>query len=146
MSMTIPQKKYFVKRIDEIVAQKKMALEKDKIEMPGDNVLFLKGVEDGTLKIRALSDIEKIVIYQVTDSDSIYSSSYMRSVDVRDIYEGYEELEKKTKGEVAENKAKIDKLSQQIDKEATVVKDSAMFGDETQAYTMLEKFVEWQPK
>ena len=37
-------------------------------------------------------------------------------------------------------------LSQQIDKEATVVKDSAMFGDETQAYTMLEKFVEWQPK
>ena len=146
MSMTIPQKKYFVKRIDEIVAQKKMALEKDKIEMPGDNVLFLKGVEDGTLKIRSLSDIEKIVIYQVTDSDSIYSSSYMRSVDVRDIYEGYEELKKKTKGEVAENKAKIDKLSQQIDKEATVVKDSAMFGDETQAYTMLEKFVEWQPK
>ena len=146
MSMTIPQKKYFVKRIDEIVAQKKMALEKDKIEMPGDNVLLLKGVEDGTLKIRALSDIEKIVIYQVTDSDSIYSSSYMRSVDVRDIYEGYEELKKKTKGEVAENKAKIDKLSQQIDKEATVVKDSAMFGDETQAYTMLEKFVEWQPK
>ena len=146
MSMTIPQKKYFVKRIDEIVAQKKMALEKDKIEMPGDNVLFLKGVEDGTLKIRSLSDIEKIVIYQVSDSDSIYSSSYMRSVDVRDIYEGYEELKKKTKGEVAENKAKIDKLSQQIDKEATVVKDSAMFGDETQAYTMLEKFVEWQPK
>lgn len=143
MSLTIPQKKYLVKRIDEVANQKVSKL-KD-VESTKAIKIAKDGLEKGEIEIRTRGDIVKIIENSLTKDEYRGWAEYgLGSIDVKDLLIGYEEAVKKHELDRATENAQIVEKRNAIYEEATRIKDQAMFGTEQEAYAMLDKFMEME--
>ena len=140
MSLTIPQKKYLIKRIDEVANQKASQL-KDP-ETVKNREICQGGIKQGKVTLRTRKDIEKIV--EATLSNPSYGgwdNTNMGSVNLSDLLIGWEDyLKDRQLSEAKVNQIIVERRNA-IYKEATKIKDQAMFGTEQEAYAMLDKFM-----
>ena len=143
MSLTIPQKKYLVKRIDEVANQKASQL-KDP-ESIKNREICQEGIKEGKVSLRTRKDIEKIV--EATLSNPSYGgwdNTNIGSVNLSDLLIGWEDyLKDRQLSETKVNQIIVERRNA-IYKEATKIKDQAMFGTEQEAYAMLDKFMEME--
>ena len=142
MSLTIPQKKYLVKRIDEVANQKASEL-KDP-EARKNREVCQEGIKAGKVELRTRKDIEKIVemILMGETGYGGWDSTNIGSINVSDLLIGWEDYLKEHKLSQSEVNNAIVERRNAIFEEATKVKDQAMFGTEQEAYAMLDKFME----
>ena len=143
MSLTIPQKKYLIKRIDEVANQKASQL-KDP-ETIKNREICQEGIKQGKVTLRTRKDIEKIV--EATLSNPSYGgwdNTNIGSVNLSDLLIGWEDyLKDRQLSEAKVNQIIVERRNA-IYKEATKIKDQAMFGTEQEAYAMLDKFMEME--
>ena len=143
MSLTIPQKKYLIKRIDEVANQKASQL-KDP-ETVKNREICQEGIKQGKVTLRTRKDIEKIV--EATLSNPSYGgwdNTNIGSVNLSDLLIGWEDyLKDRQLSEAKVNQIIVERRNA-IYKEATKIKDQAMFGTEQEAYAMLDKFMEME--
>ena len=144
--MTVPQKKYFCTRIDEITAQKVNEL-KD-VNSAGNKEVAKMGLANG--EIRYPQEIAKIweAIDLVLSSgpENSWSGSSLGSIDIEPMLSGYAEFKKKLADEMQHENNNILTQRNKLYEEATRIKDVAMFGSEEAAHAMLKDFIEWQVK
>mgnify|MGYP003131764925 FL=1 len=144
--MTVPQKKYFCNRIDEITAQKVNEL-KD-VSSAGNKEIAKMGLANG--EIRYPQEIAKIweAIDLVLNSgpESAWSGSSLGSIDIEPMLKGYVEFKKKLADDMQKENNSILTQRNKLYEEATRIKDVAMFGSEEAAHAMLKEFVEWEVK
>ena len=144
--MTVPQKKYFCTRIDEIVAQKVNEL-KD-VNSAGNKEIAKMGLANG--EIRYPQEIAKVweAIDLVLSSgpESAWSGSSLGQIDIEPMLSGYVEFKKKLADEMQHENNNILTQRNKLYEEATRIKDVAMFGSEEAAHAMLKDFIEWQVK
>jgi tryptophanyl-tRNA synthetase len=144
--MTVPQKKYFCTRIDEITAQKVNEL-KD-VNSAGNKEIAKMGLANG--EIRYPQEIAKVweAIDLVLSSgpESAWSGSSLGNIEIESMLSGYVEFKKKLADEMQKENNDILTQRNKLYEEATRIKDVAMFGSEEAAHAMLKEFVEWQVK
>jgi len=142
MSLTIPQKKYLVTRIDEVAQEKAEELKNP--EAVKNREICQEGVKAGKVKLRPRKDIEEI-IEMVLMGEAGYGGwdkTNIGSINVSDLFIGWEDYLKEHKLSSAKVNSVIIERRNAIYKEATKIKDQAMFGTEQEAYAMLDKFME----
>jgi len=144
--MTVPQKKYFCKRIDEI-CQKKVAELKD-VKGGTNKAIAQMGLANG--EIRYPQEINKI--WEAIDlvlgdgKDIHWGGTGLGSIDIEPMLKGYHEYKEKLQNEQAKENNDIVNQRNKLYEEATRIKDVAMFGSEEAAHAMLKEFIEWQIK
>lgn len=144
MSLTIPQKKYLVKRIDEVANQKANELKDPKGIK--NRQICQEGIKEGKVDLRTRKDIEKIVEHCLMGESGYggWDSSSLGSIQLKDLLIGWEDyLKERQLSEAEVNKIIVDRRNS-IFEEATKIKDQAMFGSEQEAYEMLNKFMEME--
>ena len=143
MSLTIPQKKYLVKRIDEVANQKANEL-KDPEGLKNKQVCQ-EGIKEGKVDLRTRKDIEKLVSHCLSESGyGGWDSTSLGSIQLKDLLIGWEDYLKERQLSEAEVNRIIVERRNAIFEEATKIKDQAMFGTEQEAYAMLDKFMEME--
>jgi len=146
--MTVPQKKYFCKRIDEITEQKVNDL-KDTTGMNNKAIAQL-GLAKGEVQYpQEIAKVWEAIDLVLADGKEGYGwggGFHLGSIEVSAMLKGFSDFKTKCKNEItAENNAICDQRNK-LYKEATRIKDVAMFGSEEAAHAMLKEFVEWQIK
>ena len=143
MSLTITQKKYLIKRIDEVANQKASQL-KDP-ESIKNREICQEGIKEGKVTLRTRKDIEKIVESTLSNpSYGGWDNTNIGSVNLSDLLIGWEDyLKDRQLSEAKVNQIIVERRNA-IYKEATKIKDQAMFGTEQEAYAMLDKFMEME--
>ena len=141
--MTVPQKKYFCKRIDEITAQKVAEL-KDVAGLTNKAIAQM-GLATGKIKYpEDLKKIHKAMDLIIGDGkDTGWTGQNLGSIDIEPMLKGYNEYKSELKDEIAEENNKIVNQRNKLYEEATRIKDVAMFGSEEAAPAMLKEFIEW---
>jgi len=144
--MTVPQKKYFCKRIDEITAQKVSEL-KD-VEAMSNKAIAAMGLANGKVLYPAdMSKIHEAIDITINDGEDIrWGSSSLGSLPVEPMLIGFSEFKHDMETKIAKENAEIVNQRNKLYKEATRIKDVAMFGSEETAHAMLKDFIEWQIK
>ena len=142
MSLTIPQKKYLVTRIDEVAKQKASQLKDRKARK--NRKVCQEGIKAGKVELRIRKDIEKIIEMTLMGETGYggWDSTNIGSINVSDLLIGWEDYLKEHKLSQSEVNNAIVERRNAIFEEATKVKDQAMFGTEQEAYAMLDKFME----
>tara|TARA_A100000172_G_scaffold9008_2_gene4905 strand:+ start:74 stop:508 length:435 start_codon:yes stop_codon:yes gene_type:complete len=144
--MTVPQKKYFCKRIDEITNQKVSEL-KD-VEAMSNKAIAAMGLANG--KIRYPQEISKIweaIDLIINDGEDIrWGSSTLGSLVIEPMLIGFSEFKHEMTTKIAKENSEIVNQRNKLYEEATRIKDVAMFGSEEAAHAMLKDFIEWQLK
>jgi len=144
--MTVPQKKYFCKRIDEITAQKVNEL-KD-VEAMSNKAIAAMGLANG--KVRYPQEISKIweaIDLIISDGEDIrWGSSTLGSAPIEPMLIGFAEFKHEMQSKIAKENTEIVNQRNKIYEESTRIKDVAMFGSEEAAHAMLKDFIEWQLK
>lgn len=142
MSLTIPQKKYLVTRIDEVANQKAEELKNP--EAVKNREVCQEGIKAGKVELRTRKDIEKVVEMTLMGETGYggWDSTNIGSINVSDLLIGWEDYLKEHKMNQSEVNNIIIERRNAIFKEATKIKDQAMFGTEQEAYAMLDKFME----
>ena len=142
MSLTIPQKKYLVTRIDEVAKQKASQLKDPKARK--NRKVCQEGIKAGKVELRTRKDIEKIIEMTLMGETGYggWDSTNIGSINVSDLLIGWEDYLKEHKLSQSEVNNAIVERRNAIFEEATKVKDQAMFGTEQEAYAMLDKFME----
>ena len=144
--MTVPQKKYFCKRIDEITNQKISEL-KD-VEAMSNKAIAAMGLANG--KIRYPQEISKIweaIDLTINDGEDIrWGNSTLGSISIEPMLIEFSEFKHDMETKIAKENAEIVNQRNEIYKESTRIKDVAMFGSEEAAHAMLKDFIEWQLK
>jgi len=138
--MTIPQKKYFIKRIDEVASQKVRKLQDN--QSSSECIIAKQGLKSGDIQYTDFDKMKSMIDKSLDRARNGWSGSNLGTVDVRDLIEGFEVYEKQVNAELAAENDKISEKRQLINEEATRIKDQAMFGSEQEAYEMLNQFVE----
>ena len=145
MSMTVPQKKYFCNRIDEITGTKTILLQSSVPKEASPKDIILKGMAEGQITLITNDELKKL-IHQTVKEKNMYSNSYMPSLEIEKLVKGYESYYRRTKHT---EDVKNDFIAKQIETlclEATKIKDIAMFGSSAEAHLMLKEFIEWEGK
>lgn len=143
MSLTIPQKKYLVKRIDEVANNKANAL-KD-VSAVKNRQLCKEGIDAGRVDIRTRPDIVKIIENHLVNNEYGYwDATSLGSIKIEDLIIGWSDFLKENELDTASKNAKIVERRNAIFEEATKIKDKAMFGTEQEAYAMLDQFMEME--
>lgn len=143
MSMTIPQKKYFCKRIDEILSTKISSLNKQINAVFNErevaDCMIMEGPD--TLKIVSNDKLKRMILRRIYEgAEGWRSDEYLGTFKVTDLIVDYDKSKKQFEAETyAENQIIMDKQAE-LREEASKIKDQAMFGNEQEAYIMLEKF------
>lgn len=143
MSMTIPQKKYFCKRIDEILAQKTHLINKEKVSHLNEREVADCMIDGNIKKLKILSykTIKTIVFDRIRNGAPGWRhEEYMGDIKVKDLILNYEEKKEQYHRECLEENREIDKKIRRLQEKASEIKDQAMFGNEQEAYEMLEDF------
>lgn len=144
--MTVPQKKYFCKRIDEITNQKVSEL-KD-VEAMSNKAIAAMGLANG--KVRYPQEISKIweaIDLIINDGEDIrWGSSTLGSIVIEPMLIGFSEFKHEMTTKIAKENSEIVNQRNKLYEEATRIKDVAMFGSEEAAHAMLKDFIEWQLK
>jgi len=144
--MTVPQKKYFCKRIDEITNQKVSEL-KD-VEAMSNKAIAAMGLANG--KVRYPQEISKIweaIDLIINDGEDIrWGSSTLGSLVIEPMLIGFSEFKHEMTTKIAKENSEIVNQRNKLYEEATRIKDVAMFGSEEAAHAMLKDFIEWQLK
>ena len=144
--MTVPQKKYFCKRIDEITNQKVSEL-KD-VEAMSNKAIAAMGLANG--KVRYPQEISKIweaIDLIINDGEDIrWGSSTLGSLVIEPMLIGFSEFKHEMTTKIAKENSEIVNQRNKLYEEATRIKDVAMFGSEEAAHAMLKDFIEWQVK
>ena len=145
--MTVPQKKYFCTRIDEITEQKVNAL-KDTKGLT-DKGIAQMGLAKG--EIRYPQEIAKV--WEAIDLTIGDGKDYgwggdhrLGNIDIAAMLIGFSEFKTKMKNQITAENNDICNQRNKLYEEATRIKDVAMFGSEEAAQTALKEFVEWQVK
>ena len=143
--MTVPQKKYFCNRIDEIVAEKINEL-KD-ISSGHSKDIAMMGLAQGKIQYPTI-DIVKTAINRELDNGKNHGwgGGSLCSIEIEKLLIGFEEFRKSIDSQVTDENTFIRKQRNKINAEATRIKDVAMFGSEEAAHAMLKEFVEWETK
>ena len=144
--MTVPQKKYFCKRIDEITNQKVSEL-KD-VEAMSNKAIAAMGLANGKVLYPAdMSKIHEAIDLTINDSEDIrWGNSTLGSLSIEPMLIGFSEFKHEMETKIAKENAEIVNQRNKIYQESTRIKDVAMFGSEEAAHAMLKEFVEWQIK
>lgn len=143
MSMTIPQKKYFCKRIDEILSSKISDLNKEINSVFNErevaDCMIMEGPD--TLKIVSEDKLKRMILRRILEGTEGWNAKeYLGTFQVRDLIVDYDKCKEQFERETyAENQIVMDK-QKKLREEAAKIKDQAMFGNEQEAYIMLEKF------
>lgn len=144
MSLTIPQKKYLVKRIDEVANNKANAL-KD-VSAVKNRQLCKEGIDAGRVDIRTRPDIVKIIENALVSTDGYghWDTVSLGSIKIENLIIGWDDFLKENELDIASKNRKIIERRNAIFEEATKIKDKAMFGTEQEAYAMLDQFMEME--
>ena len=144
--MTVPQKKYFCKRIDEITNQKVSEL-KD-VEAMSNKAIAAMGLANGKVLYPAdMSKIHGAIDLTINDGEDIrWGNSTLGSLPIEPMLIGFSEFKHEMETKIAKENAEIVNQRNKIYQESTRIKDVAMFGSEEAAHAMLKEFVEWQIK
>tara|TARA_R100000654_G_scaffold863_1_gene3317 strand:+ start:3348 stop:3782 length:435 start_codon:yes stop_codon:yes gene_type:complete len=144
--MTVPQKKYFCKRIDEITNQKVSEL-KD-VEAMSNKAIAAMGLANGKVLYPAdMSKIHEAIDITINDGEDIrWGSSSLGSLPVEPMLIGFSEFKHEMTTKIAKENSEIVNQRNKIYQESTRIKDVAMFGSEEAAHAMLKDFIEWQLK
>ena len=143
MGMTVPQKKYLMTRIDEILWEKVGAIEKMKLsgDRSNDARDFSNALKNGTLSLISESKMTKLIIDFVLKKIPHYQTFHSStSIALDDIVENLDKWFLSRKDARAEIYEQWDNKILMITAEATRVKDEAMFGNEQEAHEMLKQF------
>jgi len=142
--MTVPQKKYFCTRIDEITAQKINDLKN--VSAHSNKGMAQMGLANG--KVEYPSDIKKI--HKAIDliigngKDTGWIGQNLGHIEIEPMLKGFAEYKLELKDQIAEENNLIVNQRNKLHEEATRIKDVAMFGSEEAAHAMLKDFIEWQ--
>ena len=141
--MTVPQKKYFCNRIDEITRQKI-----DELPKVAD-LYDKKMAQDGLIEGKITYPTEDMIctaIDRILDGHNHGTYGYQGSLgnmSLTELLRGFEDYKRIRTGIRAEENTKLWKQERKLNEEATRIKDVAMFGTEEAAHAMLKEFVEW---
>lgn len=145
MSMTVPQKKYFCNRIDEITSEKQLALRKKPRIVQTDREICQEGLDNGKIKLINEAELVNIAKKHLKNTGH-YGDNYMPKLDFEKIVKGYESYKSK-KEKINDNYQQSYNLKvRELNKQATLIKDIAMFGSSAEAHLLLREFVQWQAK
>lgn len=143
MSMTIPQKKYFCKRIDEILSTKISSLNKQINAIFNEKEVAECMIMEGPDALKTVSgdELKKMILKRIHEgAEGWRSDEYLGTFKVTDLIIDYDKCKKQYEKETYdENQIVMDKQAE-LREEASKIKDQAMFGNEQEAYIMLEKF------
>ena len=144
--MTVPQKKYFCKRIDEITAQKISEL-KD-VEAMSNKAIAAMGLANGEIRYpQEISKIWEAIDLTINDGEDIrWGNSTLGSISIEPMLIGFSKFKHEMETKIAKENAEIVNQRNKIYQESTRIKDVAMFGSEEAAHAMLKEFIEWQIK
>ena len=144
--MTVPQKKYFCKRIDEITNQKVSEL-KD-VEAMSNKAIAAMGLANGKVLYPAdMSKIHEAIDVTINDGEDIrWGNSTLGSLPIEPMLIGFSEFKHEMNTKIAKENSEIVNQRNKLYEEATRIKDVAMFGSEEAAHAMLKDFIEWQIK
>ena len=144
--MTVPQKKYFCKRIDEIVTQKVSEL-KD-ISGMSNKAIAQMGLANGRIEYpKDIKKIHKAIDLILGDGKDIHwGGANLGDIAIEPMLKGFHEYKKELADQQAKDNNEIHNQRNKLYEEATRIKDVAMFGSEEAAHAMLKEFIEWQPK
>tara|TARA_R100000995_G_C3484082_1_gene126000 strand:- start:2326 stop:2763 length:438 start_codon:yes stop_codon:yes gene_type:complete len=144
--MTVPQKKYFCKRIDEITNQKVSEL-KD-VEAMSNKAIAAMGLANGKVLYPAdMSKIHEAIDVTINDGEDIrWGNSTLGSLPIEPMLIGFSEFKHEMNTKIAKENSEIVNQRNKLYEEATRIKDVAMFGSEEAAHAMLKDFIEWQLK
>jgi|TARA_R110000765_G_scaffold71690_2_gene139165 hypothetical protein len=143
MGMTVPQKKYFCNRIDEITLRKENDIWNKVKEPKNEKAICLEGLDDGKIKLINQSQMEKLIRNNLKSSGPQYSHSYMPNINIESFFIGWESYLRKSSYINSTLRNEADEKVQKIREEATKIKDIAMFGNSAEAHIMLKEFVKW---
>tara|TARA_R110002110_G_scaffold50475_1_gene149327 strand:- start:21820 stop:22257 length:438 start_codon:yes stop_codon:yes gene_type:complete len=143
MGMTVPQKKYFCNRIDEISIRKENDIWSKVKEPKNEKAICLEGLDEGKIKLINQSQMEKLIRNNLKSSGPQYSHSYMPNINIESFFIGWESYLRKSSYINSTLRNEADEKVQKIREEATKIKDIAMFGNSAEAHIMLKEFVKW---
>mgnify|MGYP003677369729 FL=1 len=152
MSMTVPQKKYFCKRIDEVTAVKISKVSDS--ELPEKRKIALNGIMNDKVKYPTMGEIREAIDKQLRrnnyngdgSSYGYYQSSNCGSLDISSLLRGFKSYERRMLDNNELHNSEKNGKRNEILAEATRIKDVAMFGSEQEAHSMLGEFIKWQEK
>jgi hypothetical protein len=146
--MTVPQKKYFCKRIDEITERKVNDL-KDTKGMTNKAIAQM-GLAKGEVRYpQEIAKVWEAIDLILSDGKEGYGwggSEHLGTIEISAMLKGFSDYKTKCQNEITAENNTICNQRNKLYEEATRIKDVAMFGSEEAAHAMLKEFVEWQIK
>jgi len=143
MSMTIPQKKYFIKRIDGILSDKLASVQSKHFDKERR---LAEDFENNKIVTKSPQEIHELVNNILNRRRAEYTGYYSNSVSVDKLLKDHDKWEAKFEEEVGRAQHKYQEELDAISAESTKIKDICMFGSEELAHQMLEDFIKWQWK
>ena len=144
MSLTIPQKKYLVKRIDEVATAKVNKL--TNVAGMSNKQIAIQGLKEGYIGYPM--DIEKIheaIDLVLGDGEDVrWGSETLGTIGIEPMLDGFNKYKNEMQSDLAKKNNDIVKRRNAIYEEATKIKDKAMFGTEQEAYALLDQFMEME--
>jgi hypothetical protein len=138
--LTIPQKKYLIKRIDEVAEAKiNELLPKDDYTV-SDKKLLASAINLKLLSFGSKEMMVKVLMTELTSDTRAWNNSGTIQIDA--FVPKWKEFKENHKNEKKRIWAKRMQKQQDIYDEATKIKDQAMFGTEEEAYLLMESFQE----
>jgi len=142
--MTVPQKKYFCNRIDEIRARKENEIWNKMEADANEPAVCLSGISEGKVRIITRNQLEKLVKSSLKGNGTPrYSSTYMPNIDIEKLMIGWESYKQRNAYTSATKRKEVDDSIEKLREEATKIKDIAMFGNSAEAHIMLQEFIKW---
>ena len=137
--MTVPQKKYFCNRIDEITAKKERELRYTE-PVATDKELCIQGMDEGKIVVKNFKDIKQLIANAMLGEVG-YSNSYMPNIDSEKFLKGFTRYIAKRKFEHLTASRVVDAKVDVLRQKQTQIKDVAMFGNSAEAHILLNEFV-----
>lgn len=143
MGMTVPQKKYFIKRIDEVLQAKIMKLQDKKLhqDTKTDVSDFKQALDDGKLVLED-REVIKAALKRHFGHSTYYSFGGSTAIAFETIVKNLDLWFKSREMARDEINAAISLEERAYTEEATRIKDVAMFGNEQEAHEALRVFSE----
>jgi len=146
--MTVPQKKYFCKRIDEITERKINDLKDTK--GISNKAIAQMGLAKGEVsypqEIAKVWEAIDLILANGKDTYSWGSSENLGVIEISAMLKGFSDFKTELQNGITAENNSICEQRNKLYEEATRIKDVAMFGSEEAAHAMLKEFVEWQIK
>jgi len=141
MGMTVPQKKYFIKRIDEVLMAKVSELNKQRLHQDSSSDLndFQEALARGVLTLEGIEQIQAACIKYFT-SKSFYSFGLSSAIPIEKVVKDLDLWFKSRDMARDDINLKLSHEETRLREEATRIQDVAMFGNEQEAHEALRQF------